>query len=266
MIYGLKKTEYDPRDFSHQKTFGSMAQVLPDEYIVGSCPVKNQMGSEFCTAFASYVLAALEDVADYSPEWFFAKEVEETGQTDGQDLRTSCKVATKYGFLPQNMASMTTLNQSPTFLSNPANWPFSDDLAAANNKRESYYRCDGTFEQIKQTLFRTKRAILTGITWYESFTYAPNGIVPEDYTELGGLHCIPIIGFKKINGVDYLVVQNSYGDQIGDKGLFYFSEVIFNKVFTEPFYIFVPKGGQAPEPIGNFFEILIFNLLKFFKR
>ena len=71
MNFGLKKTEYDPRDYSHAKTFGSMIQILPDEFIVGTCPIKNQMGSEFCTAFASYVLAALEDNVDYSPEWSF---------------------------------------------------------------------------------------------------------------------------------------------------------------------------------------------------
>ena len=258
--FGLKPTKRDPRDYHYRKTFGSISQPLPDEFVIGSCPVKNQMATEFCTAFASYVLAALEDNADYSPEWFFAKEVEQTGKTDGQDLRTPCKTAIKYGFLPQNLASNTTLNQSGTFLANPANWSFSDDLAAAPNKRQSYYQCTGNFDEIKQILYQEKRAILTGIAWYNSFTYAPAGIVPENYDELGGLHCIPIIGFKKIGGVDYLVVQNSYGTEIGDEGLFYFSEAVFNKVFTEPMYVFIKKGDLTPVPSGNCLQIFLKNL------
>ena len=266
MIFGLKKTKYDPRDYHMKKTFGSVSVVLPDQFIIGTCPIKNQMATEFCTAFASYVLAALEDNADYSPEFFYAKEVELSGKIDGQDLRTPCQVAVKYGFLPQNLAPNTTLNQPSSFLSNPANWPFSDDLAAAPNKRQSYYRCDGTFEEIKQTLYQTKLAILTGIEWYNSFTYALGGICPEDYSQLGGLHCIPLVGFKKINGIDYLIVQNSYGTQIGDGGYFYFSEAVFNKVFNEPFYIFLPKGQIEPQPIGNFLQILIKNICQLVHR
>ena len=258
---GLKPTPKDPRDFSHVKTFGAISTALPDEYIVGQTEVLNQYGSLFCTAFASSVLAALEDNLVFEPAWFFAKEVENSGQTDGQDLKTACKVAQNSGFLPLSKAQFSLPSQSSEFLQNAKNWPFSDDLIAAQYKRQSYYRCDGNFQQIKQTLFSTKKAILTGINWFDSFTYAPGGIVPADYSQPGGLHCIPIIGFKKINGIDYLIIQNSYGEEIGDKGLFYFSEAIFNKVFTEPMYIFVPNGGMKPQPIGTFFEILIYKIL-----
>lgn len=262
---GLKKTKEDPRDFSHKKTFGSISQPLPDEYIIGSCPVKNQMQTEFCTAFASYVLAALEDGKDFSPEWFFAKEVEISGETDGQDLRTACKTAVQYGFLLQDLALNTTLNQSAQFLADPKNWSFSDDLAAVVYKKKSYFRVDGNFQEIKQTLYQNigeKRAIITGIDWYNEFTYAPNGIIPSPYKELGGGHCIPIIGFKKINDVDYIIIQNSYGDQIGDKGLYYFNEEVFNREFNQPMYMFVDIDNTniVPQPIGNKLQILIKNI------
>ena len=270
--FGLKHTKHDPRDYHYSRTFGSPVVDLPMEYMVGTCPIKNQGPTEFCTAFAANVLGMLEDNKDFSPEWFFAKEAQLSGQTDGQDLRTPCKTAVKYGFLPQILAQNNAFNQTAVFLANSANWPNSDDLVAAGYKRASYFRVDGNFQEIKQVLYQNrfaKRAIITGINWYEEWSYAPKGIIQDGYKELAGGHCVPIVGFKTLGadpvsgfgGTEYMVIQNSYGPDLGDGGYFYFSEEIFNKEFNQPMFMFVNLDNTVvPRPSGNALQILIKNI------
>lgn len=260
MRYGLLKTKYDPRDYSHKKTFGSVQSVLPAEFLVGTTQVLNQYESVFCTAFASCILAALEDNKVFSPEWYFSKEAQISGSMQEQDLRTAA-AASKTGFLEQNLAQFTLLNESSDFLAKNANWPATDDSAALAYKKPAYFRVDGNFQEIKQALFNNKKAILTGVDWGTDWMQAPNGII-TDYTSSGNLHAIPLIGFKQINGIDYLIFQNSYGTAVGDSGLFYVPETIFNQAFTEPFYMFVDTGGVPPRPIGNWLQLLINWIIK----
>jgi len=265
MNYGLKKTKRDPRDFSYHKTFGAIDLKLPDEYVLDEATVKNQYGSMFCTAFASCVLAQLEDGIDFSPEWFYSKEVEISGQMDGQDLRTACKAAKKYGFLPQDKAQFDLTTKDPECLANPSNWPISDELAAAPYKKKSYFQVKGDFDQIKQVLFNNapaKRAILTGVDWGEGWEAAPGGVI-KNYTATGSLHAVPIIGFKQ----DYIILQNSYGKEIGDNGKFYVPRGVFAQAFTEPLYMFVDTDNTTvPKPVGNWFQILTQNICQLAHR
>lgn len=261
--FGLKSTPKDSRDYHYKKTFGAAVVPLPAEYIVGVTPIKNQLESWFCTAFGSAILAELEDNAEFSPEWFFAKEKELSGSSlsEGEDIRTPFKTGTKYGFLPQNLAQNSVLTQTPIFLASSQNWPFSDDLGAAPYKKKSYFRVDGNFQEVKQVLYQNKdakRAIGTGINWYDDWNEAPSGVVPQSFTQLGGGHFIPIIGWKTINGIEYMVIQNSWGPDVGDKGYYYFSEKIFNKIFTQPMFMFVDLDNTVvPKTLGNPLQILI---------
>jgi hypothetical protein len=67
--------------------------------------------------------------------------------------------------------------------------------------------------------------IIVGFYVYSSFPmYSTNGIIrlPNIKLErlLGG-HCVALVGFKKINNQNYIIFQNSWGTQWGDKGLGY---------------------------------------------
>ena len=269
--FGLKPTKHDPRDYSYHKTFGaiSTALALPDEYFAGHPVVKNQYLSQFCTAFGAYAVAACEDGVDFSPEWFFAQEKALTGDPLDQpeDLRTPCNTACQKGFLPQAQAPFTLADKDPLFLADARNWPASGLTAASIYKKKSYFHVEGDFDAVRRVLYENskfKRAILTGVLWYNDWTTAPNGIVPDFSISPAGLHCIAIIGFTKKNGIDYLVVQNSYGEEIGDHGLFYFDRATFNENFTEPMFMFVDYDGSEPAPMGNWLSILFFTLKKLF--
>lgn len=268
MNFGLKKTEHDPRDYSYHKTFGSAAPLnLPDEYFAGRPPLKNQKLSQMCTAAAACVLAACEDNADFSFEWFFAaeKEISGTPRDQAEDLRTPVKTACKMGFVPvsPDLPSLDTKN--PDYCSNIANYPVSTVMLATKYIKKSFFRVDGDFDTVRRVLWDNRmyhRAILTGVLWFNEWTSAPAGMVPNFAVSPAGLHCIAIIGFTKRFGIDYIVVQNSYGEQYGDRGLFYFDRQTFNENFNQPMYMLVDAGDASPAPIGNFLSVLFYNLKK----
>lgn len=265
---GLKPTKRDPRDYHYQKTFGSVDVVLPDEYFAGRPKILNQRASMFCTAFATCVAAACQDSKDFSPEWFFAKEKEISGSAlnEGEDLRTPMKAAKEYGFLPQEAAPFSLSDHDPVFLADYKNWPDQSDILAKQYVKPSFFRVDGTFQQIRQILWANrqyKRAIVTGVQWYNEWTMAQGGIVPENYNSPAGLHCVCIIGFTKMYSKNYLVLQDSDGEIVGDRGLFYLSETVFNREFAEPMFMLVDTDGQTqPQPIGNALSIWLYKLIR----
>lgn len=265
---GLKKTFYDPRDFSHDKTFGAASVILPDEYFAGRPKVLCQYVSMFCTAFATCVASACQEGVDFCAEWFFAQEKALTGHAldEGEDLRAPMNTAVKAGFLPLRPNQQSLADHDPAYLADISHWPYQDSVDASAYKKKGYFNVKGDFDAVKQALYQHrqfKRAIVTGVQWYNEWTMVQGGIVPTFYISAGGLHCICIIGFTKKDGVEYLVVQDSDGEIVGDRGLFYFNKTVFNREFDQPLFMLIDYGQDvAPKPIGNWFVIFIFKFLK----
>lgn len=73
--------------------------------------------------------------------------------------------------------------------------------------------------QIKKEILK-RGPIQTGFTVYEDFMHYKSGIY--EYThgkELGG-HAVKIIGWGEENGINYWIVQNSWGENWGENGFF----------------------------------------------
>jgi hypothetical protein len=270
---GLLPTPKDPRDYSAAKTFGEVAPLdLPDSYALSPLSVKDQDGTDFCTAYAACALAEAQDSTELSPEWFFSRY----GQPGkyGASLRQAAKAAVKDGFLPKKEAPYSVSEKERDFLANEFNWPPALALLAAPYKKKKYFRVDyrfSPFDAAKQALWQYRGqncAILTGCSWREEWQQASGGYIPRSYGSYGVLHAFAIVGFKSNRdgaSEDYLIVQNSYGAQIGDGGLFYFPKEVVNREFTEPMYMFVDLPND-PKPIGNPVEVLWFKLLKLFQQ
>lgn len=274
MNFGLKPTPHDPRDYSYHKTFGSAIVALPDEYFVARPNVLDQGPSQFCTAYSTSVVATCMDGVEFNPDWFFAKEKENSGGDldEGEDLRVAAKTASNFGFLPSSPSQPSLATESPHFLANYFNWPQGYDDAAKPYKKQSYFRVDGDFKSVLNTLYQNKdfkRAILTGVTWQNEWTVAQGGVIEDGPSSDAGLHAVALIGFTTKNGKKYIVLQNSYGKAYGDSGLFYFSEAVFNKFFVEPMFMFVdmPDGvaTSSVPTIGSRWEVLLYIIIKFFK-
>ena len=106
---GLLPSVYDERDFSAEKTFGSLSLAeIPDfDFIIADpLEIKNQKYSQMCTAGATAAIREDQEGVPLSMEFFFAMENLISGQTGDkpQTLRTACKTAVDKGFLEKKDA------------------------------------------------------------------------------------------------------------------------------------------------------------------
>ena len=229
---GLKKLRekkwYEKQDYSARKTFGSVLQ-LPDEYFLPS-KVLNQGSSQKCTAYASCAIQEGQEKISFDPDdYYFQEGITAGKQSDnGYDLRVCMKTCVRYGIKPLN----------------------SDNGKAEDFKEESYFRVDNPltpmdlYDECKQAIYSAKeekKTICTGGDWRSEWN-SPDGIIPNKYSSSGSGHCVKICGWKKINGVEYLIVQNSYGTNFGDRGFNYFPREVINKEFTYGSFLWREKG------------------------
>jgi hypothetical protein len=239
---GLLPLKEDKRDFTLGGIYGKRdMSLVPDyDFVVGNpIKIKNQFVSDFCTAFAGTAVSEDQEKIELSPEYLFAKEKELIGnyKSWGCDLRTACKALVNYGCIEKELSPYDLLNQERDFIANPRNWDKVFDKDATKHKKKSYFAVDiqgDIFDSFRSAMWENidqKCSILTGCVWEREWTDAEGGIIPEKIgTPVEG-HAFKIFGQKNIAGQLYLVAQLSNGDEIGDKGIFYFSREVVNRVF-----------------------------------
>lgn len=90
--------------------------------------------------------------------------------------------------------------------------------------------CFNYFTGIKRSILKHKKSVLTGCFWQPEWNKCEDGIVRGWYQNLEIFpHAFKVFGYKVIDNVEYLVVQNSTGISVGNKGIFYFPREIVNK-------------------------------------
>ena len=243
---GLLPLVENGKDFHHAVVFGSLGvDQIPntDFFVSHPLAIKNQGALQFCTSFAT--AAVVEDQVDIEldPLSAYAWACKLLGKVDpnGHQLRDACDEAIKIGFIEQSVAPFD-ISQPASFLADPAN--YNEDLLANawEHARISYFRCDtgphDVFDNIRAALFQNideHRSILTGCVWHDEWTDAPNGMIPETYASTTGEgHAVKIFGQINFPGEKEprLIIQNSWGDGYGDKGLYYVTRTVVNKEFV----------------------------------
>lgn len=274
--FGLRETPEDKRDFSHEKVFGAISAPLEDFIVANPIMIEDQKETDYCPAEASSSVAEDHEGLDLDPIFSFAaiKSIDKDPQGWGSDLRSACKAACKIGFVEKK--------DSPYGIDEPrdkivylSNWP--QDLLgkAAQHKQKSYFRIDegrDIFESMRRALWQHKNekcSILTGVVWRAGWTDSKGGIISSEETEQWGGHALKIFGQKMINNHPYLVAQLSNGENIGDKGIFYFPREVINRDFTFGAFMFIDMdpqeakkkswsfGRQILESIKSYLESLI---------
>lgn len=224
-VYGYKKDELDTRDLTAKAVSPSATFPLTvDHRPKFDAPIWDQGYLGSCTSNAILAFKMFKDkqrdgyyfmlsrLFHYWQERFIEGTVD---YDSGAYIRDGMKVLQQIGCATE---SYFPYNQ-PDYKKTPS-------VAANDNaplhKIDKYYRIM-TKEQLKAELV-AGNPVVVGMTIYESFdsqSVRDNGVVPMPNTAkeyvLGG-HAMLIVGYRQINGQDYMIVRNSWGVNWGDKG------------------------------------------------
>lgn len=259
MQSGLPKISPDRHDFSIVHTFGDTidAKGLPDSFSVYDnrpIPNQNNLDDRFtpplipipygCTAESLTFDAGIQDGKLFNPVAFYLA-IPPRVMGVGRDIRDALKTAINTGF------------QSP------------DGTTGA--KRTAYFNCYGVgaiddFDAARIGLWinqNEKRSVIVGTYWYWGEypeTYIP---VPSFDTSKASLHCYLITGWSG----DYLEIIPWLGEDSGNKGRFYLSREIYNKLMAQPWtgaFTITKTEGITPIPIG--YQAIIDHLIYFIRQ
>ncbi len=245
----------DPRNFSRKKKFGAFLDVsqIPDFDLDPNPIIKNQLDSYMCTAFSNTSVSEVQEGVELSPEYAYQKTNVLMGvkHSQGADYFKALKVHCKFGCIEQKDAPFTLADKGQFFVENSDNWDTSYDTQALVHKKKSYLICDQgndafdsaliamyqSYQTFKNTLNKSDlRAVSHAMYWMPEFQYMQHGMIPESSTwniKLGSGHNVKLKGKKTIDGVQFIVVQNSYGEGVGDGGMYYFPRQTFNACHFE---------------------------------
>ena len=235
---GLLKLPKDNRDFKLSAVIKlPKLEELPKEFELEPITTYDQLESDYCSGEATCGASGLQEKIALSPEWSFAvsKMISEDPEEYGQDLRTAMKVHTKYGAIEKKDAPYSLeKGDEDNKIRYINNWPKDLFEKAGGHKKQTFFKIDGQytpFDDIRAFIwmFRAeKRAAVIGVEW----SWPLEQVIMDEPGEGEG-HALYAIGFKKINGKDYLVIQNSYGAEAGDNGKHYFSREVIDKFVGE---------------------------------
>lgn len=225
---------FDARDWKFEDYMAVGDVEIPEEFSLRpkQTGVRNQGSRGTCvghggTAETEYFNKAEFNLAelDLSEEMLFRKtkeyDVADYNYTGyGAHIRSVCKALVNYG---------TCLEKTLPYKPNASedSWKevvITDAMLkeAETYKLKSYLSVSVNVEAIQRAILTSNAPVVGGFTLFSSYKKAKTngGIVPVPTTtdtRVGG-HCMLIVGWKKIKGVTYFELKNSWGANWGDKG------------------------------------------------
>lgn len=259
---GLTTTPEDPRDFDLGSVYGTIdIKTVPNTSWMVANPVKikNQGQLDFCAAYMATEISEDQEWIELGPKWQFAmiKFLQGDYTTWGSDLRTAMLSLVKIGSIPayQEDAFLSTRPDADRdWLANWENWPKGFKEIAKKYKKQSLFAVKGkydAFDTVRAALWQHRaenRSIACGVRWRYNWSDIPTGIIPSESIGDGEGHALKICGQKIIDGEIYLVIQNSWGTEVGDNGFFYVNREVFNREFR-PYGFFMVK--DLPKEIAK---------------
>lgn len=213
----------DPRStkFSHDKLFGTVTNFPPEGLKRPLRQIENQGNTLRCTAYASAVNGGYIWHSRFNPTW----QAQKISYIQGRDIDL-------YGADPNSaMKSQRDYGYAP--------YDFTDDNVAYENRVAGYVKVDGpldVFDDIRSALYqaynpetKTGAVVQAFGRWFNEWNTA---IIPQNYTSFAGYHAYLFVDWTVLNGVTYLIAQNSYGEAYGEAGLHYFPREVVNREFT----------------------------------
>lgn len=258
---GLNYKERDPRNFKFGAVYSlPKIEELPDEYILPILGIKDQATTFMCTAFGSTLVSELQENVTLTPLYTYAKTKQIMGVpgAGGADIESACKSHVEYGALAEEDVDPAVLGdmgeKGEAYVSDWRNWSASFDELAKKHKKASYWEIEpkqyDLFDSIRATLWANRaleQGAITGTYWRNGWD--DRAMIPKQKAEGGGGHLIAIVGWKKIDGEDFLVIPNSYGTDFGENGYNYFPREVVNREFKFGTFAFTDMPRAQAEKL-----------------
>lgn len=218
---------------AHSLGLGVPSTTIPDFSFVTDVLYQGEIDD--CTANNACATRQSMKGTAYDPLQYWQAELAflNNPKADGCDMKTQMAVGVKVGFVPlQRTIPQDTC--SAYFQVVP------------NNGLDM-------FDAIISTMYQNNVPAPVGLPWYSSWNGGNSGTVPFSSVSLLGGHSVKIAGKKTVNGVEKLIVQNSWGVNApgSDNGLYYFDRITVNQYFnTYGCYIWSDSQNTEIKTLG----------------
>lgn len=219
---GALKDEYDPRDYIYSPVGDG---AYPVGYKLEQMPIKNQGAINSCVAHSVALIKEIQEFyetgkkTEFSTGWIYGYRLSSQYQGAGMYPKEALTNLKNYGdvtadIFPENFEYA----EIQYLISNRK----TECLAQAKKYKISAYARVNSVSAVKDCLYNQHSPVMVICDIYDSFyTIGANGKVPLKSGALQGSHAMTIIGWTKISGAEYYIVQNSWGKEWGDNGLCY---------------------------------------------
>lgn len=236
------KPDRNDKRFLHTKAFGLAPLADIPRYGLGRIPLKinQQFDTMYCTGAATESAAEYEEGRKFSFEFQVAAISRRAGApiVHGADPRMAYEARCDYGCLPDEMTPATlrlSAQGDPTAIADWNKWPPAVWLRARDYVAAGYFWLGSEYEpfdQVREALWNARddnEVVMATGKWYEAWNQVgEDGVIPATTDGQFFMHEYLFIDWIVINGRDYLVIQNSAGEEFGRGGVQFIDRATMN--------------------------------------
>ena len=254
--FNVQRRWHSRKDYSFHKTFGEATPSEIPASLLFLSRILNQMALPACTAFTAVAIReSMKPGKQYDPlqQWQLELGVWGDPNAQGVDLETQMATGVEKGFVPEGTNTPTD-NTAAYFTVTPTQSVFNPKGLDA-------------YDAVKSAITLRKTPLSLGIVWYNEWVAAPGGIIPHTQNSVLGRHDTKIAGWATSTRTDgtfinpatheeYLVIQGSWGQGVGDNGLFYFDRYMADLTFNQGIFYWTDTQGLNYQRLGLLMALL----------